>query len=466
MAAFREFKRIWDPLGRMNPGKLVDPRGEVRRADQDLRLGPGYKPVTLATRFAFLSEVGDGFTRATEHCIGMGKCRAMQGGAMCPSYRATKEERYSTRGRARLLAEMLRGEVITEGWQSEDVKEALEWCLGCKSCRSECPTHTDMARYKAEFLSHYHERRGWPLRAHALARIGEWAPLAGALPALANFAAQSGVIAGAAKRLLGIAPERALPRFAPRTFRAEFANRQRAQRGDPVLLFPDTFSNHFRPQTAVSAVRVLEAAGCRVEVPQEHLCCGRPYYDFGMLDRARASLERVLTALQPQLEAGIPVLVLEPGCASVFRDELPELLAGDARAARLAKQVVSLGELLERRGWNPPQLGGRALLHAHCHDRALASRSVKSDFTLLASAGASVEAPEAGCCGMSGAFGYKREYYDASVRIGELGPLPHVRAAAPDALIVANGFSCREQIEGLTGRPTLHLAEALARSLT
>jgi FAD/FMN-containing dehydrogenase len=160
MQAFREFKRIWDPLGRMNPGKLVDATGEVRRLDQDLRLGPDYKPVTLATRFAFMSEVGDGFKRAAEHCIGMGKCRAMQGGAMCPSFRATKEERYSTRGRGRLLSEMLRGEVITEGWQSEDVKEALEWCLGCKSCRSECPTHTDMARYKAEFLSHYHERRG------------------------------------------------------------------------------------------------------------------------------------------------------------------------------------------------------------------------------------------------------------------------------------------------------------------
>jgi hypothetical protein len=461
MAAFRDFKRIWDPLGRMNPGKLVDATGEVRRLDQDLRLGPEYKPVTLATRFAFLSDVGDGFTRATEHCIGMGKCRAMQGGAMCPSYRATKEERYSTRGRGRLLAEMLRGEVIAEGWESEDVKEALEWCLACKSCRSECPTHTDMARYKAEFLSHYHERRGWPLRAHALGRIGEWAPLAGAVPGLANFAASTGL----AKRMLGIAPQRPLPRFARRSFRAQFAGRPRAAGGEPVLLFPDTFTDHFRPQTGLAAVRVLEAAGCKVEIPRERLCCGRPYYDFGMLDRARASLERVLGVLAPQVEAGAPVLVLEPGCASVFRDELPDLLAGDARAARLAKQVVSLGELLERRGWQPPRLGGRALLHAHCHERALAGRSVKSDFTLLAAAGAMVEAPDAGCCGMSGAFGYKREHYDASVRIGEMGPLAHVRTAAGDTLIVANGFSCREQIEGLAGRPTLHLAEALARAL-
>lgn len=381
---------------------------------------------------------------------------------MCPSYRATKEERYSTRGRGRLLAEMLRGEVIAEGWESDDVKEALDWCLGCKSCRSECPTHTDMARYKAEFLSHYHERRGWPLRAHALGRIGEWAPLAAALPGLANIAAGFGL----AKRVLGIAPQRELPRFAPRSFRAQFAGRQRAAGGEPVLLFPDTFTDHFRPQTGLAAVRVLEAAGCKVETPRERLCCGRPYYDFGMLDRARASLLRILDALAPQLEAGTPVLVLEPGCASVFRDELPDLLAADPRAARLSKQVVSLGELLESRGWRPPRTGGKALLHAHCHDRALAGRSVKSDFTLLASGGVSVEAPEAGCCGMSGAFGYKREHYEASLRIGELGPLPQVRAAAPDALIVANGFSCREQIEALTGRPTLHLAEALARALT
>ncbi len=465
MAAFREFKRIWDPLGRMNPGKLVDALGEVRRVDQDLRLGPEYKPVTLATRFAFRSEAGDGFTRATEHCIGMGKCRSMQGGTMCPSYRATKEERYSTRGRARLLAEMLRGEVITDGWQSDDVKDALEWCLGCKGCRSDCPTHTDMARYKAEFLSHYYEGRARPLGAQIMGRIGEWAPLAGALPGVANFLAQSSLLSGIAKRAAGLAPQRALPRFAARSFRSLFADLESARHGDPVLLFPDTFSNHFRPQGALAAVRVLEAAGCRVELPRERLCCGRPYYDFGMLDRARASLERLLTALEPQIASGVPVLVLEPGCLSVFRDEMPDLLAGDERAARLSKQVVSLGELLERRGWQPAPLGGRALLHAHCHDRALAGTSVKSDFTLLAAAGLEVQAPEAGCCGMSGAFGYKREYYEASVRIGEMGPLRNVRAAAVETLIVANGFSCREQIEGLTGRPTLHLAEALARAL-
>ena len=182
MQAMREFKAIWDPEDRMNPGKLVSARGEVYRADQNLRFGPDYRPVILATRLAFKSDVGDGFTRATEHCIGMGKCRAGSGGTMCPSYRATGEERYSTRGRARLLNEMLRGEVITDGWASEDVKEALEWCLACKGCRSDCPTHTDMASYKAEFLSHYYERRARPRQAYSMGRIGEWAPLAARAP--------------------------------------------------------------------------------------------------------------------------------------------------------------------------------------------------------------------------------------------------------------------------------------------
>ncbi len=319
MDAFREFKRIWDRLGRMNPGKLVDATGEVYRVDENLRAGPQYKPVTLATRMTFLSVEGDGFLRATERCIGMGKCRAAEGGTMCPSYRATKEERFSTRGRGRLLNEMLRGEVIAGGWQSEEVKEALEMCLACKGCRSDCPTHTDMASYKAEFLSHYYENRARPRQALAMGRIGEWAPLAGKFPALANVFTQLPVFSHLSRALAGIAHERELPRFAARSFRAQFVPHGR---GDPVLLFPDTFTNFFRPQTGIAATRVLEAAGARVELPAGHLCCGRPYYDYGMLDRAKASLEKILAALAPQIDAGTPVVVLEPGCHSVFRDEL------------------------------------------------------------------------------------------------------------------------------------------------
>ena len=461
IAAMREFKAIWDPGDKMNPGKLVSAAGEVNRATDDLRLGPAYRPMTLTTRFAFASAVGDGFTRATEHCIGMGKCRARSGGTMCPSYRATGEERYSTRGRARLLNEMLRGEVITDGWASEEVKEALDWCLACKGCKSDCPTHTDMASYKAEFLSHYHEKRSRPVQALSMGRIGEWAPLAARAPWLVNLLTQTPGFGAVAKRIAGIAPQRRLPRFAPRSFKSGFTPSSR--KGEPVVLFADTFNNHFRPDTAFAAVSVLEAAGFAVEVPREPICCGRPYYDFGMLDRARASLEKLLAALAPSLASGVPVLVLEPGCMSVFRDELLQLLPRDTRAARLARQAVTLAELLRSRGWRPPAIGGRALLHGHCHQKSLGG--ISAELNLLREAGLEVAAPDSGCCGMSGSFGFKPQHYDASRRIAELTLLPALRAAGPGVSVVADGFSCREQVEDLSGRETLHLAQLLARGL-
>ncbi len=461
MAALREFKAIWDPQDRMNPGKLVSARGEVYRADENLRLGPEYRPVALATRLAFKSDLGDGVTRATAHCLGMGKCRAAAGGTMCPSYRATGEERYSTRGRARLLNEMLRGEVITDGWDSEEVKEALEWCLACKGCRSDCPTHTDMASYKAEFLSHYYDNHARPRQAHSMGRIGEWAPLAARAPRLVNALTQAPVFAAIAKRVAGVAPQRRLPKFARKTFKALFAPKTGG--GDPVMLFADTFNNHFRPDTALAAAGVLESAGCAVEVPGGALCCGRPYFDFGMLDRARASLERLVSVLAPRIETGVPLVVLEPGCLSVFRDELVQLLPVDSRAARLATQAVSLGELLAARGWAPPAIEGRALLHGHCHRKALGG--LGPELALLRAAGVDLAAPDTGCCGMSGSFGFKPQFYAASRRIAELALLPALRAAGEEATVIADGFSCREQIEDFAGRETLHFAEVLARAL-
>ena len=473
MVAFREFKRVWDPLGRMNPGKLVDALGEVYRVDQNLRQGPDYKPVTLATRLTFASDIGAGFTRASERCIGMGKCRSAEGTTMCPSYRATKEERYSTRGRARMLAEMLRGEVITDGWQNEEVKEALEWCLACKGCRSDCPTHTDMASYKSEFLSHYYEQHRRPAQAHSMGRIGEWAPLAARLPGLANALAQSPSVSSLAKRLAGIAPQRSLPRFAKRTFRAEFDAVHRGRRdparaggmrrGDPVLLLPDTFSNHFRPQSALAAVRVLEDSGARVSLPRDPLCCGRPYYDFGMLDKAKASLEKIVASLAQEIEAGVPVVILEPGCLSVFKDEMNKLLPGNACAQKLSKQAMSLGDLLVARGWKPKNIGGSALLHGHCHQKAFDGTG--ADVKLLRAAGIETDAPDMGCCGMAGSFGFRPETYEASVKIANLALLPKVKGTVAETFVVANGFSCREQIEGLAGRETLHLADVLARTL-
>jgi hypothetical protein len=447
MQAFREFKAAWDPQNRMNPGKLID----AYPLDANLRLGPEYKPVALRTRFLFKSEVGDGFVRATEHCIGMGKCRSRSGGTMCPSYRATGEERYSTRGRARLLAEMLRGEVITEGWASEDVKEALDWCLACKGCRSDCPTHTDMAAYKAEFLSHYYETHRRPRQAWSMGRIGEWAPLASSFAPVTNFF--SGL--GFAKWLAGVSRDRTLPKFAPRTFRSQFKPNGR---GDPVVLFDDTFNNHFRPRTAAAAQMLLEAAGCAVELPAKRLCCGRPYYDYGMLEEAKRALERVVQVLAPRLDAGVPVVVLEPGCLSVFRDELRQLLPEDPRAARLASHVSGLSEILNMRNFKT-KAEARVLVHSHCHQKALWGTS--ADIELLRASGCEVLAPDTGCCGMAGSFGYRPQHVEASRRIAGLALLPALEAA-PDAAVVANGFSCREQIETLARRPTLHLAELLA----
>ena len=475
MGAFREFKSIWDPENRMNPGKLINAQGPVNAAHENLRQGPSYKPVTFATRFAFRSEVGDGFTRATEHCVGMGKCRAASGGTMCPSYRATGEERYSTRGRARLLSEMLQGEVIKDGWQSEEVKEALDWCLACKGCKSDCPTHTDMATYKAEFLSHYYEQHPRPRQAWSMGRIGDWAPIAAKFPRVANFFTQTAGLSSLAKSVSGIAPERSLPAFAKQSFREQFnqihlgrrdpVQARSVRRGEPVILWADTFSNFFRPETALAAVEVLEAAGCRVSLPPERLCCGRPYYDFGLLDAAKDSLSRILESMGAQIHGGMPVVGLEPSCVAVFRDELGKLFPDDERAQRLAKQTFTLAEYLEKVGWQPRPVQGkpRVLVHGHCHQKAV--MGMQPELRLLAAAGYEVEAPDSGCCGMAGSFGFKPEHYAASQKIGESVLLPKVRAAADDTLIVTNGFSCREQIEQSAGRKTLHLAEVLASTL-
>jgi Fe-S oxidoreductase/FAD/FMN-containing dehydrogenase len=447
--AFREFKAAWDPQNRMNPGKIVDPF----RVDEHLRLGPQYRPVAVQTRLAFRTPEGDGFARAVGHCVGMGKCRAAKGGTMCPSYRATREERYSTRGRARLLDEMLRGELITEGWRSGAVKDALDWCLACKGCRSDCPTHTDMAAYKAEFMSHYYESHRRPRQAWSMGRIGEWAPLAARFPKLVNRFSDTAF----AKAIAGIAGERSTPRFAQTSFRSTFSSQKR---GEPVVLLDDCFNNHFRPPTARAAQTVLERAGFAVELPASRVCCGRPYYDFGMLDRARRALERVLATLGPQLERGIPVVVLEPGCLSVFRDELRQLFPEDARAAQVAKHAVSLGELLNRRDFRG-NVSGKIVMHSHCHQKAL--WGVADDVALLGRSGAEVLAPDTGCCGMAGSFGMRPEFYAASESIARLALLPALEADK-QATVLANGFSCREQIEALAARRTLHIAEVLARA--
>ena len=462
MEAFREFKRIWDPLGRLNPGKLID----ARRADEDLRLGPDYQPRHPATHFEFRSPEGAGFVRALEHCVGMGKCRSQHGGVMCPSFRATGEELHSTRGRARVLSEMLRGEVIIDGWESAAVREALDLCLACKGCRSECPTHTDMASYKAEFLSHHYLGRLRPRQAYSMGLVQRWARVAAAAPRLTNLITHAPGFSSLAKLAAGMAPAREVPRFAKRHFRRWFRRREPGNVDGPrVILWADTFNTYFHPESAAAAVEVLEAAGYRVDIPREHLCCGRPLYDFGMLDIARRQLRRALDALERDIRAGVPVIGLEPACLSVFRDELLKFFPDDALARKLARQTFLFAEfLVERADWHPPHLGGKAIVHGHCHQKALFGMA--GDMKLLDRLGVAAELLDTGCCGMAGAFGFEPAHYELSLKVGELGLLPAVRRAEAETMVIACGYSCREQIAQCTEREGLHLADIARLALS
>ena len=464
MQAFREFKAIWDPEGRMNPGKLID----AYRIDENLRYGPGYSPIRFETRMNFTTPEGDGFARSIEHCVGMGKCRSQSGGVMCPSYRVTGEEKYSTRGRSRLFGEMLRGEVVTGGWQSEEVKEALDLCLACKGCKSDCPTHTDMASYKSEFLYHYHQRNRRPIQAWSMGFIHRWARLASKMPRLVNWFTQTPGLNVLAKHLAGIALQRDVPKFAARTFREWFASRAKvatATAASPrrVILWADTFNNHFHPETALAAVKVLEHAGYEVAIPQAHLCCGRPLYDFGLLDQAEKQLREIMQALAEDIEAGTPIVGLEPACVAVFRDELLKLFPDDPRAGKLALQVRFITEFLVEQGVTFPGLEIDAIVHGHCHQKSVIGMG--SDNKLLDAMGVRHTMVESSCCGMSGSFGFDPKHYDLSVKAAELSLLPALRGCGSDTTVVTNGFSCREQIAQLGDRQAVHIVEVMAEAI-
>lgn len=461
MEALREFKRIWDPQNRLNPGKVID----AYRVDENLKMGPTYKVIKLGTRLNFRSPEGDGFQRAVERCVGMGKCRSEQAGTMCPSYRATHEERFSTRGRSRLLWEMLQGDVIKDGWKSEAVKEALDTCLACKGCRSDCPTHTDMASYKAEFLSHYHETHSRPRQALTMGRIGDWAPIASHIPRLVNFVTQTPGISRLAKLIGGVAASRDLPKFAATPYRKIHRSPNAATSGNrpSVILWVDTFCENFHPEVADAAREVLGHAGFDVVLPEKHLCCGRPLYDFGYIDQAKRKLQDALVVIDRQMAAGnnapIAVVGLEPGCMSVFKDELLKLFPDDPRAKKLSQSVSLLGDFLHANGYRPPKCDVDVLVHAHCHQKSLFG--TKGDTALLEQLGARSTVLDSGCCGMAGSFGFNPKHIDISTAVGERVLLPAVRKMAPDAVILTNGFSCREQIRQGTGREVMHLAELL-----
>ncbi len=474
MQAFREFKALWDPDWKMNPGKVVEPY----KLDENLRLGANYRPWEPQTHFQFPEDHGS-LANATLRCVGVGKCRQYESGVMCPSFRVTREEEHSTRGRAHLLWEMTKGDVIQDGWRDQHVKESLDLCLACKGCKSDCPVGVDVATYKAEFLSHYYEGRRRPLAAYAFGNIDIWARLGSNAPGLVNLATQLPFLRDLAKLVAGIPRERSIPVFAPQTFRQWWRERQHPRRdGRPrpsgrakldsnssVLLWPDTFNNYFLPDTAKAAVHVLESAGFDVRLPRAGLCCGRPLYDWGMLDRAKDLLVQILDVLEPEIEQGIPLVVLEPSCAAVFRDELINLFPHDDRAQKLSQQTFVLSEFLEKKAghFKLPQLAKQALVHGHCHQKSI--MKMTDEEAVLRKMGVDFKSPAPGCCGMAGAFGFEKNKYEMSLAVGELELLPAVRKASSDCLIVADGFSCREQIAQCTDRHALHLAEVIQMAL-
>ncbi|MFO1540188.1 MAG: FAD-binding and (Fe-S)-binding domain-containing protein [Chloroflexota bacterium] len=462
---FEQVKDAWDPAGVLNPGIIVRPPPVTT----DLR---AVRPLTLATPPALAYAHDGGSLRAgVERCIGVGRCVSTQGQAlMCPSFRATGDERHSTRGRARLLQELLTGELAADGWRSTEVREALDLCLACKGCVSDCPTQVDMASYKSEFLHHHYRRRLRP-RAHYslgwlpyLLRVGE------RMPRLVNALTGSRATRGLVAFLGGIEQERGIPPLARTTFRR--AHRRRAASAapaapaphGPVVLWPDTFTDHLSPEVGHAGVRVLEAAGYAVSVPARPVCCGLTWMTTGQLDTARRVLRATLAA--PELAGDAPVVVLEPSCAAMLRTDLPELLPDDPRARSVAARVRTLAELLDAVGFvadpgAPP--APPALSQPHCHHQAVLG--LAADRRVRERNGIAVGTELAGCCGLAGSFGAERGHGEVARKVADLALTPALAAADPSTPVLADGFSCRTQIASLSGRRALHLAEVLAARL-
>ncbi|WP_411200860.1 FAD-binding and (Fe-S)-binding domain-containing protein [Streptomyces cyaneofuscatus] len=464
---FGRFKDLWDPDGGLNPGMLARPA----RLDENLRFdvlpGPG-RPVDV--EFGYPLDGGD-FAGAVRRCVGVAKCRtetAPGAGVMCPSYRVTGEEAHSTRGRARLLHEMLAGEVITDGWRSTEVRDALDLCLSCKGCRSDCPVGVDMATYKAEFLHHHYRGRLRPAAHYALGRLPRWLRLARPFAGLLNALARVRPLAGLAKRLAGITPERAIPELATETYSRWLRGRQGkgthiVSSSRVVRVWADTFTEHLSPQVGRAAVRVLEeATGRTVLPPPSGVCCGLTYVSTGQLDRARAVMRRTLDRIG--LLPGHPLVVLEPSCAATLRTDLPELLPDDPRAHELASSVRTLAQYLEEYApdWTPPRLDRPAVGQTHCHQHAVlgdeAERRLRERMGLTGEL-------SGGCCGLAGNFGFEKGHWEVSVACAEEQLLPAVRGAEPGAEVLADGFSCRTQLDQLAGRRARHLAEVIAEGL-
>ncbi len=485
ITAFEEFKGVFDPDDRMNPGNIV----RSARMDADLRMFVGMPTMPDEPQLAFTHDRGS-FTRATRRCLGVGKCVTAHGGVMCPSYRATGDERHSTRGRARLLFEMANGEVVTGGWRDDDVAEALDLCLSCKGCKTDCPVGVDMAAYKTEFLAQRYRRRPRPASHYSMGALPRWLRLVGRLPAGAvdrlNALARVPALAAVVKKVGGIAPERPIPEIARTPFTrsrptapgsAAGSAADGRGRGGPgeateaargrVLLWPDTFTNHFDPGIAADAVAVLESLGYAVELPPRTVCCGLTWTSTGQVAAARRVLLRSLRTIEPWLTAGVPVVGLEPSCTAALRADGLELLPDEPLAKSLAGGVRTFAELLAehvdelRAGTGG---GGRkALVQLHCHQHA--DLGSEADRAVLAAIGVAAEVLDSGCCGLAGNFGFEKGHYAVSMAAAERVLLPAVRAAAPDVDVLADGFSCRTQLRQAGTREPVHLAQLTARAL-
>ncbi|GFO54052.1 dimethylmenaquinone methyltransferase [Geomonas sp. Red276] len=453
--AFRKFKFLWDPQWKMNPGKIVDPY----LPDQNLRLGLDYNPRQPDTWFKYPSDQGS-YATASLRCAGVGNCRRTHDAFMCPSFLATREEMHTTRGRARVLFEMMRNSFIKDGWKSKEVREALELCLCCKGCKGECPVNVDMATYKAEFLSHYYRHRLRPLAAYSMGLFGVWGRVGARMPRIANFFTHAPFFSTVMKEIGGIAGEREMPVFATESFTDWYRQREKQpDTGRKVVLYPDIFNDCFFPETLRAALEVLERFGYSVIVPDDPPSTVRPPMDYGMIAYARKRVLKVVEQMSTFTRRGIPIVVMEPSTAAVFRDELPNLMPTHEDGKRMTANTMVLAEYMKKEGLEGPKFPAKALLQTHCHQKAVLDGEAERE--VLRKMGVDFSEPEQGCCGMAGSFGFERDKYEVSMKIAEQNLLPAVKGAPTETFIIADGFSCRTQIMQGTNRQVIHLAEFL-----
>ncbi|MEV4145837.1 FAD-binding and (Fe-S)-binding domain-containing protein [Amycolatopsis sp. NPDC049691] len=472
--AFGQLKAVFDPGNRMNPGKVVAPA----KLDEHLRLGSDWSPADPQDLYFRFPHDGGSFAQAANRCVGVGRCRqhtTSGGQVMCPSYQVTGEEEHSTRGRARLLFEMLNGHgdsPVSNGWRSTEVRDALDLCLACKGCKTDCPANVDMATYKAEFLAHHYEGRPWrrPRSDFTMGWLPAFARLVGRLRAgrVVNALTHAPGLSRLATLAAGV-EDREVPLFAGETLQQWFARRGPSGTGarGTVVLWPDTFTNSFHPHVGRAAVRLMEDAGWRVTMPSAALCCGLTWISTGQLGVAKHILARTVRSLAPHLHDGGLVVGLEPSCTAVFRSDAAELFPGDQDVRRLRAQTVTLAELLTEHspGYRPPRVAAKAIAQVHCHQHAVLGWD--ADARLLSAAGVEAEQLDSGCCGLAGNFGFEKGHLEVSEACAERVLLPRVRSAAPETAVLADGFSCRTQLHQLDsgGREGMHLAELLASGL-